>query len=424
MKIMSALTIVLVTLIFISIQLSATDEKHFFSNFQPDQRYIVLIISRLGLANRLRSLADWHTVSLLSNRTLLVSWAATVDCNATFQSLFEAAPPNFKLLPFSLPAEDEGVKFVEESAKKHNISVRSIYKAQEASMWKKKGSFIISKDVVESATVVVTSFDGILALDGVSCVQYSKLHSAFLSQLRPIQRLEGLRREVREIFFSRQIMVGVHYRGFDSGHDWAVVPPIMGQSHAYRFEQGASLDLFAATMQKIQAKLSYNDSTGTLRPSVRFFVASNSPDAKKFFLDRFPGAVSLGGDQTRGSQNGIEFALLEWLLLADSALLLHTYGSTFALEAGHVKGAPLVGVWDGRLIYHGHVMQPFCGNNQFVKASGSQGMAFSFTEDTVDNRKIESVAIPMKVSSVLSEWGIEEVFSISSDEEAARLMRK
>ena len=51
-------------------------------------KYILLLVSRLGLANRLRTMADWHQIAVYSNRTLLVSWESTVDCNASFTDLF------------------------------------------------------------------------------------------------------------------------------------------------------------------------------------------------------------------------------------------------------------------------------------------------------------------------------------------------
>ena len=41
----------------------------------------------------------------------------------------------------------------------------------------------------------------------------------------------------------------------------------------------------------------------------------------------------------RDSLQGILFALVEWLMLSESALLINTYGSSFAVEAAHVSTA-------------------------------------------------------------------------------------
>ena len=47
-------------------------------------RYLVLIMARFGLANRLRAMADWYAVALRSQRRMLVAWRPTNECNATF----------------------------------------------------------------------------------------------------------------------------------------------------------------------------------------------------------------------------------------------------------------------------------------------------------------------------------------------------
>ena len=52
------------------------------------QRYLVVRLHRLGLANRLRSMADLHLIATSSNRHMLISWLPTIDCNASFLDLF------------------------------------------------------------------------------------------------------------------------------------------------------------------------------------------------------------------------------------------------------------------------------------------------------------------------------------------------
>ena len=44
----------------------------------------------------------------------------------------------------------------------------------------------------------------------------------------------------------------------------------------------------------------------------------------------------------RNSLQGILFALVEWLMLSESALLINTYGSSFAVEAAHVSTAAII----------------------------------------------------------------------------------
>ena len=44
----------------------------------------------------------------------------------------------------------------------------------------------------------------------------------------------------------------------------------------------------------------------------------------------------------RNSLQGILFALVEWLMLSECALLINTYGSSFAVEAAHVSTAAII----------------------------------------------------------------------------------
>ena len=62
------------------------------------ERVLLLNVKRLGLANRLRTVADWHQIAALTNRTLLLSWVPTFDCNAKFDQLFENWPKTLGLL--------------------------------------------------------------------------------------------------------------------------------------------------------------------------------------------------------------------------------------------------------------------------------------------------------------------------------------
>ena len=87
---------------FSSSQTYNGEASKFFEGFSTDEKYIVLVIDRLGLANRLRILADWYHIAVLTNRILLVSWKPTLDCNAKFTDLFDAGPEYLRVLPISM----------------------------------------------------------------------------------------------------------------------------------------------------------------------------------------------------------------------------------------------------------------------------------------------------------------------------------
>ena len=106
--------------------------------------------------------------------------------------------------------------------------------------------------------------------------------------------------------------------------DWEVVPPAPGQNTAQPFGGGATLGHFESNMAKL------SEHFGADR--VRFFVASNDPEAKRYMQGKFKGTIAIFGDDNRSSVDGMQFALIEFLLLSKTSLILHTFGSTFAME--------------------------------------------------------------------------------------------
>ena len=371
--------------------LTPYEESTFFHNFVPE-RLLILIVSRLGLANRLRTIADWYQIANLSNRTLLVSWEATPDCNAKFTDLFVDGPPRLRFLQEHLPSGDEGVRYVAELANKRNISNIPIYNHHDMEsnfFVDQYKSFVISKSIPFSdAEVMITHYDGIATLEGVYCQQYMMMNSQFLSSLVPNQEARDFIREMKATHFHNRIMVGVHYRTHDDAQDWAVVPPLMGVPEAKTFGVGSTMEDFLRAMSKIQQQFIYTDRHGEVKSLVRFFVASNNETEKARFRKLVPDGIFLFGEHKRGTENGMQFALLEWLALSESALLLNTYGSSFAEQASMVHQRPLVGIWDGLLVHHLSVYLPYCGHLQFAKSHSAQGVKSSYVEGTFDQREV------------------------------------
>ncbi|KAJ1432033.1 hypothetical protein B484DRAFT_35638 [Ochromonadaceae sp. CCMP2298] len=397
--------------------ISAAEEAAFFRDL-PDERYIVLILSKLGMANRLRSMADWYHVASLSNRTLLVSWEAARGCNAKFSDLFESGPPRMHVLAQSVPAGDEGIAAVETAAQRANMSAIGLYEELETEMWARPHtSFVMRRALALSEhQVLVTTYDGITSVEDVPCQRYMKMHSQFLRDLIPTPATRDLVQEVRGLFKGRT-MVGVHYRAHDAQQDWAVVPPLMGNNAAGEFGSGRTFDDFVSAMGGIQQHFAYTDHQGQPASQVRFFIASNDPQAKERLLRAAPDAVAIHGEYSRDSLGGMRFALAEWLLLAQSQLILNTYGSSFAEQAAMVKERPLVGVWEGELVHHHSMFLPYCGHLQFVKAAGRQGTRHSYKEGY--DREIDGVALPLQHSGMLAAWGLPSVLVTSDDTRAS-----
>jgi hypothetical protein len=385
---------------------------------QLQGNYIVLVISRLGLANRLRTLADWYQIAVETNRKLLFSWEETPDCNVKFSDLFESGPKHLFLLPFVVSSGDSGIRNLERTALKWNLSCLAVYEKDERQMWHENvQSFVLSNWILHSdKRVIVTSYDGLVTSSNTQCQQYMTMHSRFLRSLVPNPSIREYVINLRERFFDDGLMVGVHYRAHEETQDWEVVPPLAGQDHATKFGHGASLEDFVSAMNSIEHKFATHTSTSTgprRHTGVRFFIASNDDTAKDYFLDHFPNAVSIRGEYSRNSSEGIQFALLEWLLLASSDLVLNTYGSSFAVEAAQVNLVPVVGVWHGRLLHHSSAFLPHCGHMQYAKAYGSQSVATSYVEGTLDARRVVGVSVSMSRCSVLDNWGLTDVLCMS-----------
>ena len=385
------LCVIIVVLQVRAASVSIYEESSFFHDL-VHERMIVLIISRLGLANRLRAVADWYQIATISDRTLLVSWEATPDCNAEFTDLFVDGPPRFRILQEHLPRGVEGVRHVENLANKRNISNWAVYHESDDQFFVDKyKSFVIAKNIPFSdKEVIITHYDGAVSLEGVHCQQYMMMHSQFLSNLVPNDEAQNFLKTMKNEHFVNRIMVGIHFRAHDYVQDWAVVPPLMGATEAKTFGAGSTVEDFLSVMGQIQNKFAYTDSKGHMKSMVRFFIASNNDTEKAKFRQAVPDGIFLAGDHNRNSPGGMQLALLEWLAPSQSEIIVNTYGSSFAEQAAHVHRRPLVGIWDGMLVHHLSIMLPYCGHLQFIKAHSQQGQQSRYTEGTADNREVSS----------------------------------
>jgi hypothetical protein len=152
----------------------------------------IIQIERLGLANRLRTIADTHQIAVLTNRILLVSWVPTAECNISFLDLFEDGPShNFKVLPEPLPLKG-GAKAVQEMAAAAGLSFITMDESFD---------FFVNPDVFESnVNIVYPLFVGVVALKGMPCQYYMTQHSRFYNALVPVKAVRDVVKEVLEIF--------------------------------------------------------------------------------------------------------------------------------------------------------------------------------------------------------------------------------
>jgi len=276
-------------------------------------------------------------------------------------------------------------------------------------------SFVISKTALTSqVAVLVTDYVGVTIQEGMGCRPYLFKHSEFLRSLVPNDNIREIVDSVKQSYFSDRMMIGVHVRIHDPDQDWAVVPPLDSQladnRRAVNFGVGATVEDFIYYMRQIQA---------ALPQQVRFFVASNDKESKDEILRNFlsADAIVVNGEYGRDSTQGMAFALIEWLLLSEAALVINTHGSSFAVEASQRYQRPLVGIYNGRLLHLYNIFLPFCSHLLFLKTYGRQGQEEIYIEDDGASFKREIVGkhVLMQPCNFLEEWGLGEVYCVNSD---------
>jgi len=81
--------ILVILLLFVLNDMIHSMLNTFFDGADFEEKYLIVVLTRLGLANRLRTLSDWYNIAIIQNRTMLVNWIPSLDCNVHFTDLFE-----------------------------------------------------------------------------------------------------------------------------------------------------------------------------------------------------------------------------------------------------------------------------------------------------------------------------------------------
>jgi hypothetical protein len=158
---------------------------------------------------------------------------------------------------------------------------------------------------------------------------------------------------------------------------------------AASFGDGATVEDFERLMAGIKSAFTSVDPVNERKTvACRFFIASNSAEVKQYLVSKFEDTVSVSGDYSRSSSDGVFFALIEWLLLAETSLIINTYGSSFAVEAAQMHLTPIVGIWGGLSLFHNSLLSPYCGHMLYIKEFSGQGIVMVYTEGTADKRQV------------------------------------
>ena len=349
---------------------SSTFLRETLESFDSDGHVLVVLpINLLGLANRLRTLSSVYSVLCRLRATpnggrpfkLLAVWESTDDCPAEYGDLFlPHGDDNVVVESYdSLWRTDKHEWSFEETVRAHIRSVLAELPSSRGGVYSKQiypqrglleeDFFYPMREAAANISamrpIVLTVWTrGTHSLRSMQCRDFLYTKSLFYKGLDPVPAVASIIRDAlyRSSFSQGRVIVGIHTRAFDSGYDWAVVGPGgTGEDKSLRFDEASPLDAFVHIMGEI---LRYE-------PTTLFFVASNSAIAKMELLRRFPGnsiavhrSDPVGDREYRSTLNGMQFALAEFFLLGEAAIVVHSRGSSFAREAAARLQRPVVDV--------------------------------------------------------------------------------
>ena len=238
--------------------------------FQAGTTYLVMIIDKLGLANRLRIMAGMYSISKQANRRLLVLWSPSVECGSSFSDLFEDVAVGVEVLDIAPASHATITKELVDLAYKQSMSLQSLYLTD----FDVNISYIDTKYNSTAADVILAFTLGTHSPAHACCRDYLFAKSTFYRSLLPVASIRSTVNAITDRHFSKNVIVGIHVRAFDSDYDWEVVPPdsdsddkSINTSEALRFDQVASLTSFVRVISDISTSI----------PQAKYFIASNSP---------------------------------------------------------------------------------------------------------------------------------------------------
>ena len=425
---------------------------------------IVLPMRKLGLGNRLRVLASAVQLAAETHRVLYVQWFATHDCNATLQQLFDFGSGAVRDGPAPFQLYGGGVRHDTQqlvvgplqTLEQRRVKLRALHHTGNIMTKKQFRTFAINEANVRCSDncsayagaganrdVVVLQTTAFFKLFHVSCHEYARRKSAlyrWLAEHAVASVREPLNRAVAGLDspFSRGLVVGVHVRVDDSRFDYPVIPPQSTvpdgeRPRALGWKQACPIEIFVRAAREIRAAL----------PRARFLMLSNDVAAHRL-LEQAVGDEGLALPSTwweslgmglkrnsasradtgagsrvpagRDSAVGMRRALLEWLLLAHTALILHPYRSSFGEEATFVNLVPSVQLKHGGHVLGGDISHPNCNNHVFAAHEGGLVPAYRSGGKTPPDRFCNHSSVCTQTTrlqrceSFTASWGMHDGF--------------
>jgi len=250
-----------------------------------------------GLANRLRAIASAKILADYTGRRLLVKWVPSVtECNIAWEDLFVN---QLELYPLPLSTFENGLNFYDDTGS-HDFC------------WDMPQSLAQNK----SDIVALRTFRNFRP-KGMREEAFKRSKSLFYKSLKPVSIIQEVVSGIQEQYFKENNVVGVHIRRTDYfsylGQDPKAVAPT---------------ELFIKRMMRI---LKTN-------PKAKFFLATDDKEEEQIIKSHLQGAVIVHKKDavSRLTKNGMQDALIDWLLLSRTSRIIGSYRSSFNEEAGIV----------------------------------------------------------------------------------------
>jgi len=251
-----------------------------------------------GLANRLRAIASAKILADYTGRKLMVNWVpAERECNVAWEDLF-VNPLDRSPLPLS--GFQNGVDFYDDTGS-HDF------------YWDMPQLLAQNK----SDVVALRTFRNFRP-KGMTEEAFKRSKSLFYKSLKPLSLIQEAVSGIQEQYFKHNRVIGVHIRRADYlsylGQDPKAVAPI---------------ELFVRRMMRILKT----------DPKAKFLLATDDKNEEKIIKRFLQDAVIVHEKDaaSRLTRNGMQDALIDWLLLSRTSEIVGSYRSSFNEEASIVN---------------------------------------------------------------------------------------
>jgi hypothetical protein len=149
---------------------------------------LVILIDRLGLANRLRIIAGFYSITIITNSTLVVIWVKSDECGACYSDLFEKSPINMIVHDIDDVSHGSLEATLKEKSAIKNLNFSTVYATD---FYIDIPRLLNLYENLSSRQVTLFWSLGTHTLNGINCNTYLNLKSSFYQSLRPLTHIRS-----------------------------------------------------------------------------------------------------------------------------------------------------------------------------------------------------------------------------------------